>query len=119
MQKIKKGQVKKYGLWTSQIQKPVGTRQAQIQAHCFGNCVLINPSGDSEAHGLRVTAAMEQDFGELSRGLSKFPLCKVKQAKENFIQGYCNNGGRPALRLNSTPLDQRAERFYFFISFSF
>ena len=82
MQKIKKGQVKKYGLWTSQIQKPVGTRQAQIQAHCFGNCVLINPSGDSEAHGLRVTAAMEQDFGELSRGLSKIPLCKVKQAKK-------------------------------------
>ena len=80
---------------------------------------LINPPGDSEAQGLRVTAAMEQDFGELSRGLSKFPLCKVKQAKENFIQGSCNNGGRPALRLNSTPLDQRAERFYFFISFSF
>ena len=62
-------------LWVSWFQ--------EFQPPSFsGNCVLINPSGDSEAHGLRVTAAMEQDFGELSRGLSKIPLCKVKQAKK-------------------------------------
>ena len=57
---------------------------------------------------------MEQgDFGEVSRGLSKIAVCKVKQARKISFKaiaimerGQCSD---------LTPLAQRAEGFYFFL----
>ena len=67
---------------------------------------------------LRVTAAMEQgDFGEVSRGLSKIAVCKVKQARTISFKAIAIMESGQCSDL--TPLAQRAEGFYFVFHFKF
>lgn len=37
-------------------------------------------------------------------------LGQVKQARKEFIQGYCNRGERPECSLNSTPLKGKVKK---------